>query len=340
MTYYLISERTQATCVNGTQSNWINVTSGVPQGSVLGPVLFLLYINDINEQINSKIKLFADDSVLYRKITCPHDHDLLQSDLNILASWSKNWLMEFNIKKCVVLTITLKRKPSSYDYSLFGECLSRVDKHDYLGVTISSDLRWNNHVSKITCKASRTLGLLRRTLSPCSQQVKSTAYKMLVRPQIEYASEVWNPYTLKNTNRLEQIQRNAARFVHHDYRRQTSVSPLIQQLQWDSLHNRRLIQQATMIYKIHYNLVNIAIPSYIQFANHVSCRIDHPLKYSNNISLNVNVFKYSFFPRSIGLWNRLPRSAVLHVAPSVLIFQEAASPAIRCMQPLHGNLLL
>ena len=94
--------------------------------------------------------------------------------------------------------VKVKRKPSLCDYSLMGENLTRVDKHDYLGVSISSDLKWNSHISKISCKASRTLGLLKRTLSPCSQQVKATAYKMLVRPQIEYASEVWNPHTLKD----------------------------------------------------------------------------------------------------------------------------------------------
>jgi len=335
-----LSNRTQVTCVNGTQSNQINVTSGVPQGSVLGPVLFLLYINDINHNINSNIKLFADDSVVYREICSYNDHLLLQKDLDTLTTWAKTWLMDFNIKKCVLLPITLKRNPSHFKYSILGQTLDTVNKHDYLGVTISSDLKWTNHISKITGKASRTLGLLKRTLSPCSQTVKSTAYKMLVRPQVEYASEVWNPSTLKNCKKIEQIQRNAARFVFHDYRRQTSVTPLVQKLQWDSLYIRRIVQQSTMLYKIHYNLVDIQTPPYIQPAVHISKRIDHPLKYCNTIPVLINTFKFSFFPRSIHVWNRLPPSAVLHVTPSILSFQAMALPEIRCMQPLFGAALV
>ena len=257
--------RTEVTCVNDTQSSSIPVTSGVPQGSVLGPVLFLLYINDINQNMNSKIKRFADDRVIYREIN-------IQEDLNTLTTWAKTcqWLMDFNIKKCVILSITLKRKPNYFNYNISGQQLERVNKHDYLGVIISNKLNWSEHISKITGKASRNLGLLKRTLSPCSQNVKNTAYKMLVRPQVEYASEVWNPYTKKLNQKIEQIQRNSCRFVFHDYRRQTDVLPLIHKLHWDSLYTRRLIQQATMFYKIHYNLVDINPPHYIQSATHIS----------------------------------------------------------------------
>ena len=127
----------------------------------------------------------------------------------------------------------------------------RVTNHDYLGVAISSDLNWLRHVTRISNKASRTLGLLKKTLSPCSQNVKSIAYKMLVRPQLEYASEVWSPYTMKCIKKIEQIQRNSYRFIFHEYRRDTDTSLLINRLNLDSLHARRLIQQATMFYKIH-----------------------------------------------------------------------------------------
>ena len=96
-----------------------------------------------------------------------------------------------------------------------------------------------------------------------------------------------------------------------------------------------------MFYKIQYSLVNISNPYYyIQYAGHVSNRIDHPLKFSNTNPVLVNAFKYAFFPRIVPLWNRLPRSAVLHVTPSVLAFQAVAIPAISCMQPLHGNVLI
>ena len=118
--------------------------------------------------------------------------------------------MELNINKCYVLSITLKRNSIFHDYNILGATLKRVTNHDYLGVTTSSDLNWLRHVTKISNKASRTLGLLKRTLSPCSQNVKSIAYKMLVRPQLKYASEVWSPYTMKCIKKIEQIQRNSS----------------------------------------------------------------------------------------------------------------------------------
>ena len=248
--------------------------------------------------------------------------------------------MNFNVKKCAVLSITRKRSPKVYKYTLLGEDLTRVDKHDYLGVTISHDLRWNDHCNKIINKASRTLGLLHRTMSPCSQEVKSQAYSTLVRPQLEYASEVWNPSTITEINRIEQIQKAAARFAFADYRKTTHVTPLIEQLDWDQLHTRRLIQQATMLYRIHYNLVNISPPPCFQRAPHISARLNHPLKYVSTNAPTVNVYKYAFYPRTVAIWNRLPHEAVLHITPSVKFFQGFAAPAIRSMALLHGNLVL
>ena len=166
-------------------------------------MLFLLYINDINNAIKSQIKLFADDSVLYRNIRNQNDQVILRNDLDTISSWAERWLMELNINKCSVLSITPKRNSIFHDYNILGATLKRVTNHDYLGVTISSDLSWLRHVTKKFNKASRTLGLLKRTLSPCSQSVKSIAYKMLVRPQLEYASEVWSPYTMKCIKKME-----------------------------------------------------------------------------------------------------------------------------------------
>ena len=324
-----LSNRKQSVSVNGTHSSWVNVTSGVPQGSVLGPVLFLLYINDINDHIQSTIKLFADDSILYREIQNPQDLAILQADLNTLADWADNWLMSFNVKKCAILSITRKRSPLIHTYTLREECLNRVKKHDYLGVTVSDDLNWNDHCSKVSAKASRTLGLLRRTLSPCSKRVKSRAYQTLVRPQLEYASEVWCPNTATQVKRIEQVQLSAARFVMSDYRRETHVSQMVQQLNWDLLHTRRLVQISCMMYKIQYGLVNITTPPCFIRASHISPRLDHPLKYVNTHIPTINVYKYSYFPRAVSIWNRLPPAAVLHINPSPSSFHSAAAPAIR-----------
>ena len=160
-------------------------------------MLFLLYINDINIAITSQIKLFADDSVLHKNIHDQNDQVILRNDLDTISSSAEKWLMELNINKCSVLSITLKRNSIFHDYYILDAILMPVINHDYLGVTISSDQSWLRHVTRISNKASRTLGLLKRTLSPYSQNVKSIANKILVRPQHEYASEVWNPYTMK-----------------------------------------------------------------------------------------------------------------------------------------------
>ena len=158
--------------------------SSRPQGSVLGPILFLLYINDINNAIKSQIKLFADDSVLYRNIRNQNDQLILQNDLDTISSWAEKWLMELNINKCSVLSITLKRNSIFHDYNILGATLKRVTNHDYLGVTISSDLNWLRHVTKISNKASRTLGLLKRTLSIAHKMLNLLPTKCLFDPNL------------------------------------------------------------------------------------------------------------------------------------------------------------
>ena len=124
------SNRTQTTVVNGVHSSYVEVTSGVPQRSVLGPMLFLLYINDINNAITSQIKLFADDSVLYRNIRNQNDQVILQNDLYTISSWAEKLLMELNINKCSVLSTTLKRNSIFHDYDILDATLKRVTNHD------------------------------------------------------------------------------------------------------------------------------------------------------------------------------------------------------------------
>ena len=137
---YFLSNRMLRVSVNRPLSDITDVTSGVPQGSVLGHILFLLYINDINENVQSSIRLFANDSIIYRKINSIVDHQILQTDLIQLEKWSDKWQMQFNISKCVDLPITNKTKPSTHQYSLFGHPLSKVASHSYLGVKLDSKL--------------------------------------------------------------------------------------------------------------------------------------------------------------------------------------------------------
>ena len=328
-----LTGRSQCVAVDGEESDWCPVVSGVPQGSVLGPVLFLLFINDITDEVTSTVRLFADDSMIYRNIKTPEDQILLHRDLLTVFNWAKTWGMSFNVKKCVHLTISNKRQPLTYVYTIDGDAIPHERSTKYLGVTISSDLSWTTHIEGIRAKASRTLGLIRRNLGPCAASVKEKAYQSLVRPQLEYASSVWNPYTKNDKTKVESIQRQAARFTVGDYRRTSSVTAMLDTLHWDTLEHRRLLAQATMFYKILNGTVNISIPQRFT-PNPRLARGSHHLRYHQVIT-NLNSYKYSFYPRIIPLWNILPVEAVL--APSHQAFSVAALPIIRCLPPTASS---
>ena len=144
------------------------------------PLLFLLFINDITESITSEIRFFADDCILYRTISSPTDADLLQKDLDMLTEWEIRWQMSFNQKKCHIMHISnLRSREVLYDYTMRGSKLEVVYSYPYLVVTISSNLKWNDHVNNVIKKASRSLGMLRRNISMCSKDTKSMAYNTL-----------------------------------------------------------------------------------------------------------------------------------------------------------------
>ena len=126
--------------------------------------------------------------------------------------------MQFNISKCVHRPNTNKTKPRSHQYSLFGHPLSKVAGHSYLGVNLDSKLSWAKNITEITLKSSKVLGMVNIILGPCKPEVKDTAYNMLVRPKLEYASPSWNPHTSSQINHLERIQHYTARFVANDHR--------------------------------------------------------------------------------------------------------------------------
>ena len=295
-----LSHRKQRVSVNGALSDNTCVTSGVPQGSVLGPVLILLNdINDINNNIQSPIRLFADDSIIYRIIKSETDNNILQSDLIQLQTWSNKWQMELNIPKCVHLPITNKTKPRLHSYSLCGVPLSTVSSYPYLGIKLDTKLTWANHITDIASKSSKVLGMIKRTLGPCKPDVKETAYNMLVRPKLEYASPIWNPHTTTQIKHLEKVQHCAARFVKNIHRRQTATTDLIATLRWPTLERRRIIKQAMTFYKNCNNIINITPPPGLL----------KPSKHRGHYiatRCRINTAVFSFYPRAIRIWNMIP----------------------------------
>ena len=150
--------------LEGVRSSEVPVTSGVPQGSVLEPLLFLLYINGLPQDIQSQVWLFAVDTAIYLTVNSNEDVNTLQADLDTLEEWERTWGMEFNPSKCQVLRITRSRKPLQSQYALHGQVLETVSDAKYLGITISKDRNWNTHVNNITAKANRTLGFIKRNI--------------------------------------------------------------------------------------------------------------------------------------------------------------------------------
>ena len=150
---------------------------------------------------------------MYLALDKQADSEILQKDLEILENWEKLWDMSFNPSKCQVIHVTRRKASLQTKYHLHGCVLESVPSAKYLGVTISEDLKWSEHINNITKKANQTLGFLKRNIRVHNKDLKSTAYKTLVCPQLEYASTVWSPHTDLDINKLESVQRRAARWV-------------------------------------------------------------------------------------------------------------------------------
>ena len=318
-----LSNRSQRVVVDGVASDSGPVLSGVPQGTVLGPLLFLLYINNITQGISSKMRLFADDCLVYREISSDQDTIALQHDLNTLMDWGKTWLMAFNIDKCHIMRVTLARKKRIvHDYTMGGSLLHVAENSPYLGVNINNKLSWNEHVDKITAKARRTLGFLRRNLQGCPKKIKEQAYTSLVRPPLEYCCPIWDPHTIKGIKKVEAVQGTAARFVANKpfrFSQPDSTTAIVQDLGWESLHQRRQKISLTVFYKMVNGLIEIPTQYHPAPKPLAAITRGHPYQYFHQYA-SVNAYKYSFIPRTIPLWNRLPSEVVS--ASSVNIFSQ------------------
>ena len=297
-----LSNRSQQVIVDGAKSSPAPVTSGVPQGSVVGPILFLVFINDMPECIKSRCRLFADDSIIYREVSCEEDSRALQEDLEALQEWEVDWGMSFNPSKCHVMHVTRKRQPLYHTYYLKGQALGVVDTAAYLGVHLSKDLTWHDHIGKVTAKANRSLGFIRRNIQKAPSKTKELAYKSLVRPSLEYAATVWDPHQKGLVNDIEKVQRRAARYVSSSYDPRASVTEMLRNLQWETLQQRRWKARVTMCYKIVHHIV--AIPD-IQFVPVTVNTRGNQLKFIQ-IQARTNYYRYTFFPAVIPLWNALP----------------------------------
>lgn len=322
-----LHNRFQCVVVDGKSSDSGSVTSGVPQGSVIGPILFLVYINDLPDCVSSHTRLFADDTIIYRQIKTDDDGQTLQDDLRRLEDWEDLWQMKFHPGKCQVIRFTRKRKPLERSYLLHNVPLDTVPEIKYLGVTFRDNLKWNSHIDNMTSKANQTLGFVRRNLRISSPVIKERAYKGLVRPKVEYASTVWNPYTVHHTHKIEMVQRRAARWVLNRHHNTSSVTDMLDHLGWRTLKDRRIDASLCMFFKMTSGLVTIGPQSVAQRPTR-TLRSAHSLSFIP-MTTTRDVYRFSFYPRTIFLWNALPPSVI--TAPSIEAFRS------RVASMVHGS---
>ena len=211
--------------------------------------------------------------------------------------------MRFNAAKCQVVQVTNKRTIIPATYTIHGHILETVKSAKYLGVHLDSKLSFNTHIDNITKRANRTRAFFSRNLCHTSMKVKEAIYTTFIRPTAEYAATSWDPHTLRNTKKIEQIQRSSARFVMGDYQRSSSVSSMIDRLGWATLEERRRQSRLHMMFKIRFNLVDIPWKNYLSPLS--TTTRGHGSRFAIPHT-NVDAYARSYFPRTIRDWNMLP----------------------------------
>ena len=321
-----LSERTQVVSVNGTESEVGTVLSGVPQGSVLGPLLFVIYINDMLDSVSSGGLLFADDTKLFREICSELDAMELQEDINKLEAWTKTWLLRFNANKCHVLTLgKFENILHTHRYKIGEVELEHVSDEKDLGVLIDEDLSFEEHISTKVRKANQIMGLIRRSFTYLDEKSFVKLYTALVRPHLEYAQSVWSPHLKKHQDLIEKVQMRATKLVDHlgglDY------SERLKRLNLPTLAFRRLRGDLIEMYK-HFNKYEKAIVS-DSFQPKERSNRKHKFQVHERIANDGlrGIQHNSFYYRTARHWNDLP--ADVAEAPSVDAFKNSFDKAMK-----------
>jgi hypothetical protein len=279
-----LQNREQCVTLAGKKSEYANVRSGVPQGSILGPLLFVLFINDMCEATDSatSIALYADDTKIWREINNWQDHEMLQSDINALLQWSIVNKMKFHPQKCKVVPIGYsythkemvdyfeKNFPVQqiYMYRLGETELEYVKEEKDLGVIVTSNFSWDRHVETLVNKASSRLGLLKRTLHFVkSKEQKRSFYLAVVRSQFEHCVQIWRPTSVTFINKIERIQRRAVKWIlceqDHSYNEYEYLMRL-RDLDLLPLSERFLLSDLTLFYDVYNELTCVKFPQHIR----------------------------------------------------------------------------
>ena len=316
-----LTDRRQRVVVDGEVSNWKSVLSGVPQGSVLGPILFLIYINDLDDSITSNVLKFADDTKLFRKVNTDGDKQHLQNDLDRLVKWSEKWQMLFNFGKCKCLHTG--HRNLNVNYRMGDTVLGTTVKEKDLGVTISADMKVSEQCGIAASKGNQILGLIRRNITYKGKKLIIPLYKAIVRPHLEYCIQAWRPYRKKDIDTLERIQRRATKMIPE--LRDLSYEERLKECGLTTLETRRLRGDQIEVFKILNGYENIDRNMFFSLKKDSRTR-GHEVKLVKD-QCRLDIRKHSFSQRTINEWNKLSTDCV--TASSVNMFKNKVDTYLR-----------
>ena len=314
-----LTNRRQRVVINGFSSQWKDMISGVPQGSVLGPVLFAIFINDMPQAVTNRIKLYADDAKLYSAVRSTEDCLKLQEDLIRLEEWESKWQLRFHPNKCTLMRISKGHPEFAYYMRSSGPepiKLNEVACEKDLGVYIDNQLSYEYHVNDICKRANKIVGLIWRTFEYIDGQNFSLLFKALVRPILEYATQIWAPNLWKLSDLLEEVQRRATRMVIG--LKGMSYEERLKSLNLPTLQYRRIRGDLIFMYKIATHRVNTALLGENQIRNERTRGHQYKLDKRRTATNKAQSF---FTNRIINIWNELPQDVVS--AESVNSFKNA-----------------
>ena len=299
-----LTGRIQYVSVGQSLSDSLPVISGVPQGSILGPILFLVFINDLPTIFSScKLLLFADDAKCLMPISSKQDCIQLQSDLDRLSEWCRTWSLSLNEEKCSVIRFTRSHSTESLNYYLNGKEISHAYTGKDLGLTVSANFQWRLHYTKITSSAYKFLGLLRRIFSASvSTRAKLTLYISLVRSKLLYGSVVWRPHLLVDIKSLELVQRRATKFIMNpilDYRQRLIELHLLPLMMEFEIADILFFVKSLKFPSNHFNIHNFVEFCHLTTRSSTYYKLRHSFCKTNSQSNHY----FNCIPR---LWNSLP----------------------------------
>ena len=312
-----LKNRTQRVVVNGCFSSYERVTSGIPQGSVLGPILFVIYINDLPDVIQVMMRMYADDSKILRRLNTPDHVNQVQVSVNQSVIWASIWQMFYHYKKCHHLHIGNNMEDTAYTMETpNGKVpIEKVQSEKDLGVTFDSKLNFTEHISSKVKKANQIVGLIFKTFTFMDREMFLNLFKSLVRPHLEYATTIWAPIYKKDAIQIENVQRRATRFVSN--LKTLSYPESLKTLGLPSLEYRRDRADMIQVYKI-LNGIDKVDKDLLFTMSHNPTR-GHPLKIFKK-RYRLRVRGHFFSNRVVDGWNDLPTEVV--TAPSLNAFKS------------------